>query len=419
MDRLVFNQATYFDAVKGSFVENQAIVVEGKKITWIGDSSAFEKEEQDKIVNVEKQFLIPGLMDIHIHLSVDFSWTVQPEKTVLRRKDGYISYLALKHAQTYLKYGFTTVRDCGSRKSNWPSSLRSALNEAMFSGPRVFVAQNPIRQWGDQESFGPEDWIKIERKNEVKSGVDGVIHAVRERKRMGSDFIKTMTTGGVLHGIESKVQRSLWRDEELQAMTSEAERLGMYVAAHAHGELGIHNAIENGVRTIEHGSLITEESAKLLVKKEGFLIPTQSAPDLLKDPEVKANLNPEVIEKGEYVSKLAIERHKVAFELGVQFALGTDAPVGDDHCHSGRELEKMVTQVGMSPVQAIQCASINAARAMKQEDQIGSIETGKLADIVVLNVNPLDNIAVFTDSKNISEVYKDGRLVSSDGKIIV
>ncbi len=416
MTRIIIENGNLFDAINGNFIENQTVVIENKKISYVGDS--YDKQSDDQIINAENKFLLPGLMDIHLHLSAGFEWILQPEKTMLRMKDQMVTYLALKHAQTYIVNGFTTLRDCGSFGNNWGPSLRRVFERGMFTGPRLFVSNDPIAQYGNQEAFGPSLWIKAQEEYESVSGVDDVIRAVRNRRSTGADFIKTMTTGGVLHGQDSKVKLSLWMDEELEAMVHEAERLGMYVAAHAHGEYGINRAINAGVRTIEHASMIAEEDIKELIKRKGFIVPTQSAMDIFKHEAVIRALPPEVKRKGELVSKTALKQHKLAFQLGAQIALGTDAPVGGDHFHSANELEHYVKNIGMTSEQAIQAGTIVAARAIGQEDNLGSITEGKLADIVILDKDPREDIAVFKNTQLISNVIKDGKIVASRGKLL-
>ncbi|MDH5404018.1 MAG: amidohydrolase family protein [Candidatus Heimdallarchaeota archaeon] len=419
MERLVFSGASVLNVLNGKLEENRTIVSEGNQFKWIGDEGGFEKQDGDTIIDVSNKYVIPGLMDLHVHLEFAHKDMANFGSAFLKVKDPMRAYLALHRAQRYVPAGFTTLRDCGSG-ATWGADLRRVFEQKMYYGPRLLVAQNTIGQYGDQEAFGPEDLIRAEKEEfEVLSGPDGVIHAVRDRKRSGSDFIKTTSTGGVLHGQESKVERSLWRLEELEAMASEADRLGMHVAAHAHGNQGIYNAVVSGIQTIEHGTLIQEETADEMIKRGTYLVPTQSAATFLINmpPELEKQFPPEVLEKGRFVATQMVECHKMAFEKGVNFALGTDAPVGGEHCHSAKELGLMVSNVGMTPIQAIQTATINAARAIRREESLGSIEVGKIADFVVLNQNPLDNIAVLEDLNNLRYVVKDGTIMAESGKL--
>jgi len=253
----------------------------------------------------------------------------------------------------------------------------------------------------------------------TQSGTDGVMHAVRERKRSGSDFVKTMTTGGVLHGQESDLNRSLWTKEELQAMVKEADRIGMYVAVHAHGAEGIQLATESKVRTIEHCSLVTEESAKLMSKNKIFLIPTQSS--IFTDkPEVMAGISPEVRKKTIKVDDAMFVHHKMAWEKGVKIALGTDVGTpGNFHGKSAWEMTSYVQKMGMTPADAIQTGTMNAAEAINMDHAIGSIETGKFADFLVINSNPLEDITILENASNIDFVFKDGDEVAKNGKLIL
>lgn len=421
MSRLVLRNGDVFDSPKGMLNSGQTIVIKDRKINWIGSDNSFEQESTDKVIDVHGKTIIPGLCDLHVHLEYLHEFIYNFERAILRNKEASLAYYALKNAQEHLKSGFTTLRDCGSMTLA-PASLRKVFNESHFLGPRLLVAQRTISQWGNQEEFGPQDWINVKRDTfEVISGSDGLIHAVRDRKRDGADFIKTTTTGGVLHGQESKVEFSLWNNEELRAMVSEAERLGMHVATHAHGSLGVHNAVQAGIHTIEHGSMTTEETASIMVEKGTYLVPTQSATTFFDhlSPDKKQLFPPEVIKKGEFLTKKATENHKMAYEKGVNIALGTDAPVASAHGKSARELTLMVKNMGMTTAEALQAATINAAQAIRMSDEIGSLSVGKFADIVVVNGNPLENITLLEKIENLEYVIKDGTIMAKQGKLVM
>ncbi len=419
MSRLVLRNGSVFDSPTGRLLDDRAIIIKDRHIHWTGSDSAYEQDSDDEIIDVEGKVIIPGLMDLHVHLEYLHEFIYNIERALLRNKDAMFGYYALKNAQEHLKAGFTTIRDCGSLTLATPS-LRNLINKGVFPGPRLLVSNRVISQWGNKEEFGPQDWINIKReKEEVISGADGLIHAVRERKRDGSDFIKTTTTGGVLHGQESKVEFSLWNNEELKAMVTEAERLGMHVATHAHGSLGIHNAVQAGIHTIEHGSMITEETASLMTEKGTFLVPTQSALALFMKltTEQRKMFPPEVVKKGEYLAGLTIKNHTMAFTKGVNIALGTDAPVASDHGNSYQEVVLMNKHLGMTPNEALQAATINAARAIRMEDELGSIEKGKFADLVVVDGNPLEDLTIL-EKANLDYVIKDGQIMTQQGKFL-
>ncbi len=414
--RLIVKNGNVFDSLTGKIKENTTIAISGKKITWVGDDGSFEKEKSDYVIKADGKTVLPGLVESHVHLAS--TCTAQSERVHLRTKTAMWHYIALNNAQKHLASGFTCVRDCGA-SPGWIPSLRRILDMGILAGPRLVVSDNGIGQWGNQEAIGPQYMLDYyQQVGEVLTGVDGVKHAVRDRKRAGADFIKTLTTGGVLHGMESKLGMSLFLDEELEAMVEEAERLGMHVACHAHGLEGIISAVKAGIHTIEHGSFLDEETADLMVKKGTFLVPTQMAIAGLLSSDILQQLPPEVQIKTKNTGKRSREAHKIAFEKGVKIAVGTDAGTpGNFHGTTGTEIRFMVENVGMTPAQALQAATIMGAKCVHLDDKIGVIEKGKIADIVISNKNPLEDISVVENPKNFSHVIKDGKVMAEKGII--
>lgn len=413
--RLIFQSGNVFDSQSGTIKENCTIVIAENKFAWIGDESSYVKEANDEIINGTGKTILPGLIDCHLHLAGNAA--IEYEREYLRTKEGDYHYYALKNAQKQLISGITCVRDCWG-DSEWGPSLRRMLDRGMFAGPRLLVANQGITQWGDQEGIGPEWSLKEQRElSEIPTGIDGMKHAVRERKFSGSDFIKIATTGGILHGIESALQRSLFLEEEVAAITEEAHRLGMHVACHAYGADGIRKAVEGGVDTLEHGIFIDEEIAELMVRKGTYLIPTQIA--MRTPPEILKKFPPEVIKKEREVSQHMVGNHRLAFEKGVPIAVGTDcgAPV-IPHGSTGTEIKYMVENIGMTPSQALQAATIHGAKAIKMDNRIGTIEQGKYADLVICEKNPLEDISLLENAKNYTHIIKDGKIMVERGKII-
>ncbi len=414
--RLIIKAGDIFDSVKGIVKENQTIVIHDNKILWCGNDDAFEKESNDKIIVVKGNTIIPGLIDCHVHLDS----TAEPdyERKYLRTTKAMWHYYALQNAQRHLVNGFTCVRDCGSLP-DWAPSLRRILDSRVLAGPRLVIANLPITQWGNQEAIGPIEVIEYYGKlTEVKTGIDGIKHAVRDRKRSGADFIKTITTGGVLHGITSKVDTSLFLDEELLAMTEEAHRFEMHVACHAHGREGVYRAVKANIDTIEHGTLIDEETIDLMNKKQTFLIPTHTAALGINKPDILKKLPPEVQIKIEEVIHEMKINHKSAFEKGVPIAIGTDAGTpGNPHGTTVYEIINMIDNVGMTSTQALQAATVQASKAIKMDKKIGSIEVDKFADLIVCNGNPIEDISILKDPKNLLYVIKDGKIMAEKGKI--
>ena len=415
--RLVVRNGTFFDAPAATMSEQRTAVVDGGRISWIGPDAECVSQPDDIVIDASGHTVLPGLIDCHVHLSLDA--TPQRERMYLRTRTDQWHYYALANAQKHLAAGFTCVRDCGDEYGLWSPALRATFDAGVLPGPRLLVATIPIAQWGNQEAIHPRALVDDTRRhNEVLTGVDGVRHAVRERAFLGADFIKTLTTGGVLHGMASGVGTSLFTPEELAAMAEEAHRIGKRVACHAHGVAGIRAAVEAGIDTIEHGSLLDDETADLMVERGTWLVPTQSAGIGLSEPEVTAQLPPEVVAKTRAVMERLIDNHKSAFERGVRFALGTDAGTpGNPHGRTAKEIERMVANVGMSPAEALQTATIRSAEAIGMEGLIGSLEPGKAADMVICTTNPVDDIASLQDQTNIAWVIKNGKVVARHGVI--
>ncbi|MHA2504504.1 MAG: amidohydrolase family protein, partial [Candidatus Kariarchaeaceae archaeon] len=267
--RTVITSTNFLDTETLERKVNQTIVIEGTSISWVGPHSEYSQNEGDTIIDGTGKFVIPGLFDLHVHLNYRFTDFQNMGDLFTRRKESYADLIAVKHAQSYLTKGVTTVRGVGGRKSL--ASLRQLIDEGLYIGPRLRLALNTIAQPGNQEYFGPEALIHDRKNNEPISGVDGILHAVRQRKADGANHIKTMTTGGVLHGKTSDVNLSLWNDEELRAMVVEAERLGMYVCAHAHNNNGIKAAVKAGVRSIEHSTMLDEDTIDLMVQMGTYI----------------------------------------------------------------------------------------------------------------------------------------------------
>lgn len=415
MVRTVLHDGILFNSRSGELQPSFSVAMENGLITWVGPSVEFSSEEGDVVHQMAGKFILPGLIDCHVHISM-FA-TPFYEREQMRTRSPQYGYSALLNAQKHLVAGFTTIRDCGAW-NNWGPSLRKSLADHRFAGSRIVIANRPISQWGNQEAVGPDALIDEEKNYETLTGVEGVMHAVRERKRAGSDFIKTMATGGVMHGQESQLERSLWRDEEMKAIVNEAHRLGMHVAVHAHGLHGIKKAAKAAVDTIEHCSFVDEETADIMKQNNVYLVPTQTSAFMDK-PDLMEMLPPEVQKKTIEVDTAMFTNHKMAFERGVKIACGTDAGVpGNPHGTSAREISSYVKQIQMTPAQAIQSATIVAAEAIKLDKAIGSLEVGKLADIVVADSNPLDDITVLEKLDQLAKVFKDGVLMAEYGKLV-
>jgi imidazolonepropionase-like amidohydrolase len=415
--RLVVKSGDVFDSISGNVLPNTSVVIKDRTILWVGSTDNFEKEEGDQIIDASGKLVMPGMVECHVHIYATGS--PQFEREILRTKTDMYHYNALNNVQKHLQTGFTCVRDAGCYPGIAPA-LRRILDQGVLAGPRLVTSDKGIWQWGNQESVSPDPIINFERENDqVLFGVDAVKHAVRDLKYRGAQFVKTATTGGVLHGIESKVSFTLWTEEELEAIVEEAHRNDMHVACHAHGKAGIIKATKAGIDTVEHGSFLDEEAVDLMVKHKTYLIPTQTAAMSLVSPTLMKIMPPEIQKKTIEVDKQMKISHKLAFEKGVKIAIGTDAGTpGNYHGNTGNEVRLMVEDVGMTPTQALQAATIEGAKAIWMDEQIGSLKKGKLADLVICNQNPLEDINRITNYMNFSHVIKDGKIMVENGKIV-
>ncbi|MBY9000347.1 MAG: amidohydrolase family protein [Candidatus Heimdallarchaeota archaeon] len=414
--RLIVKSGNIFDSLTGSTLFNHTVVIEKNKIVWVNSDDDFAKEETDQIIDATGKTILPGMVECHVHIYA--SGNPHFEREYVRTKTDMYHYFALNNSQKHLQSGFTCVRDAGCYPGIAPA-LRRIFDTGLLAGPRLVVTDKGIWQWGNQEGVSPDPIINFDRENDqVLAGVDSVKHAVRDLKYRGANYVKTATTGGVLHGMESKVSFTLWTEEELEAIVKEAHRNDMHVAAHAHGKAGIVKAVKAGIDTIEHASFLDEEAVDLLVKQGNYIIPTQTAAMSLVSPALMQIMPPEIQKKTIEVDKQMKISHKLAFEKGVKIAIGTDAGTpGNYHGNTGNEVVLMVKDVGMTPVQAMQAATIGGAKAIWMDEKIGSLESGKFADLLICEQNPLENIDLITNYKNFSHVIKDGKVMVEKGKI--
>ncbi|TFF93077.1 amidohydrolase family protein [Candidatus Thorarchaeota archaeon] len=420
--RTVLHNVNIFDSINGKIEEDKTIVISKGKIDWVGEASSFEKEQNDTIMDLEGKYALPGLIDCHVHLELRSEHYTNPYQEWATTSPYFAGFRAIKSAEDHIRSGFTTVRDCGG--DLWGQSLNRAIAGGLYRGPRVLAAQWPLQQVGSITYDLPMDlnvafnWLDSQRVLGIAypTGVDEMILAVRTRRMQGSSFIKVMNTGSVYGLIlGSNIEDTFFSAEEMDALANEAHRNGMHVACHSHNDTGINEALDAGIDTIEHASYISEETSKRMAKTDSYLITTYLVGDARHSPE-KMKENPGFVELMNEVAKATYENHRVAFEEGVKFALGSDSgPVNAPPGSSAKELVYIVENLGMSPAQALQCATINAARAIKLEDEIGFIEVGKVADIVVVGVNPLESLTSLQELENIEYVLKGGEIVSKRG----
>jgi imidazolonepropionase-like amidohydrolase len=365
------------------------IVVEGNKITAI--EKGFSKPGTgDVLIDLSKKTVMPGLIDMHVHLESETSKDQALQRFTLNDAD--VAFRAASYARKTLMAGFTTVRDLGGSGVN--TALRNAINQGTALGPRIFSAGKSIATTGghaDPSNGYRKDLMGDPGPKEgVINGPDDARKAVRQRYKEGSDMIKITATGGVL-SIAKDGSGPQFTDEELKAIIETAKEYGMHTAAHAHGAEGMKRAVMAGITTIEHGTKMTDEIMDLMKQKGTFFVPTISAGKFVAEQaKVPGYYHPLVVPKALEIGPQIQETFSKAYKRGVEIAFGTDAGVYP-HGDNGKEFGFMV-EAGMPPMEAIKSATVVPAGILGMSDKFGSIETGKFADIVATDENPLKNI---------------------------
>ncbi len=388
------------DVKTGKVLDDQTIVVMGDTIQSIGPTSSVAAQPSDKVVDLSGLTVLPGLIDVHTHLTMnpDFDPFLEVTSTSAKQAiDGVVN------AHTTLMAGFTTVRNVGA-DGFVDVDLRDAINSGQVPGPHMQVSGPLIGITGGHcdENLLPIQYHVVG--DGVADGIPAVQHMVRQNIKYGADLIKMCATGGVLSKGDNP-QAAQFTLEEMQALVADAHRLGRRVAAHAHGEQGILWATEAGVDSIEHGSYINDEGVAAMKQHGTYLVPTLYLEDwLIASGHLPAFYQQKMMD----VTAVAKANIKRAVQAGVKVAMGTDAAVYP-HGLNAHELDVYVNQIGMTPLSALQTATINAADLMGWTAKTGTLEPGKWADIIAVQKNPLDDIRTLQDVKFVMKagvVYK-------------
>ncbi|MFA9217228.1 MAG: amidohydrolase family protein [Sphingomonadaceae bacterium] len=391
--------AHMLDVRSGALLDNAVVLISGERITAAGSKLAIPAGAT--VIDLGNKTLLPGLIDMHTHL------TGNPEDS------GYSSVAisvpratltGAKNARLTLQAGFTTVRNVGA-EGYADIGLRDAINDGDVPGPRIAASGPALGITGghcDDTMHAPE-YKSVA--TGVADGVDEVMKRVRQNIKYGADVIKVCATGGVL-SFGDDPRTSQYSMDEMKTIVTEAHRLGRKVAAHAHGGDGIRVAVLAGVDSIEHGSYIDEEGIKLMKEHKTWLVPTVYLGDWLIDNAEAIKLPGPLLDKAKTVLPMARVNISKAIKAGVPVAFGTDSAVYP-HGLNGREFAVLV-KLGMTPLQAIRSATVNASELLGWQDKVGSIDAGKFADLIAVDGEPLKDVRTL---ERVQWVMKGGAVV--------
>jgi imidazolonepropionase-like amidohydrolase len=387
------------------------IVVDAGKIADVVDGFV-AAQPGDSVIPLEDHTVMPGLMDMHVHLTGQLSRTSYSERFYLNPTD--LALHAADYARLTLLAGFTTVRNLGDDGMT-TVSLRNAIRAGYAVGPRIFTAGKAIATTGGHAD-PTSGWCQALQGDPgaaegVVNGADDARKAVRQRYKDGADLIKITATGGVL-SLATSGDNAQFTDDELRAIVETAKDYGFTVAAHAHGAEGMKRAVNAGVTSIEHGTYMTDEIIKLMKKHGTYYVPTIVAGVTVTEKAQEKGFLPEIVRpKAARIGPQIKGTFTRAYKGGVKIAFGTDSGVSP-HGENAREFELMV-ECGMPPMTAIRCATIEAAKLLRVDDRLGSVEKGKIADLVAVAGDPTENIALMRDVKF---VMKEGVVYKRDGR---
>jgi imidazolonepropionase-like amidohydrolase len=389
---LALRAARLIDGTGAPMVKNPIIIVTNNRISVVGDATTVRVPSGVKVIDLGDVTLLPGFIDAHTHLVGRVLGDPEGEMAAVRDYESFGAILGVLHARDTLMAGFTSVRNVGASGNFDDMALRKAINEGWTAGPRMQTAGHAIGITGghcDENGFRP-GLLQLGPIDGVANGPEEIRAAVRYQIKYGADVIKTCATGGVLSEGDA-VGATQYSFEELKALVDEANKLERKVAAHAHGTEGIKLAVRAGVSSIEHGSFLDEEGARMMAERGTFLVPTLSAGEAVERAAKTGVLKGLRAEKALAAAAAVRRGIKLAVANKVLIALGTDAGVVP-HGTNAREFFLLCEWGGLTPMESIIAGTMNGAKLLGWDKNLGSLEPRKFADIVAVSGDPLKDI---------------------------
>ena len=379
----------------GRVFEQATVIVEDKRIVKVIEGECTLPGDAD-VLDITGHMILPGFIDCHLHILIDGS--LNPMASVQKMSLPMLTLKAAVHARKTLMAGVTTARDMGGNASA-EIALRDAIKSGIIKGPRLLVSGKQICMTGGQGwQFGRE-----------ADGPDEVRKAAREQIKAGADIVKLMATGGTMtEGVNPQNTQLL--ESELRAGIEEAHKAGRKTASHAHGTEGILFSLRAGIDSIEHGIYLNDECIALMIDKDVALVPTLRPGETIEEYS-HLGIDDYIIEKSRLLRKPRIESLHLARDAGILIGMGADCGTPmNPHGQNLYELVSLVNQ-GFSPVEALCIGTLNGARILGLEETIGSIEEGKLADLVVVRGNPIEHISLLTEKSNLVSIMQGGAFI--------
>ena len=394
-----------FDSEKGEMISNMTVIVSDKKIKEVRKGFKTPKKDDDIVIDLKDSTVMPGFIDLHVHIESEYNR--EKYMNAFTAEESQIAFSSLKFAKRTLMAGFTTVRDLGGSGVN--ISLRNAINKGEVIGPRIFTAGKAIGTTGGHAD-PTNGWKKSLAgdpgpRQGVINGVDEARKAVRQRYKDGADVIKITATGGVM-SIAKNGENPQFTLKEIKAICETAKDYDMIVAAHAHGDEGIQRAVRGGVKTIEHGTLLSEESMRLMIEYGTYLVPTMTAgKEVAAKAKIPGYYNELVVPKALAIGPKIQNTTAKAYRAGVNIAFGSDAGVFS-HGKNAKEFRYMY-EAGIPVIECLQAATIVNSKILSVDDEIGQIKEGFTADIIATRLDPTKDVKTL---ENVIFVMKDGEV---------